>query len=68
MADVHTAITAVIRDLPGIGKDQQITDGPQRYAYRGIEQIKAELKPILAKHGVHYTPFSLTSVDRKSVV
>lgn len=59
---VHEAIAAVIRDLPAIGKDQRVTDGA-KYMYRGIEQIKAALKPLLAQHGVHYAPTSIVTVD-----
>lgn len=60
---VHQAIAAVIHDLPAIGKDSKITEGPQKYSYRGIEQIKAELKPLLATHGVHYAPTAIVQVD-----
>lgn len=60
---VHQAIAAVIEDLPAVGKDQRIEEGPQKYQYRGIEQIKAALKPLLARHGVHYAPHDITTVD-----
>lgn len=53
---VHEAIAAVIEAMPGIGKDSEITEGGQRYKYRGIEQIKEALKPVLASNGVHYSP------------
>ena len=53
---VHGAIAAVIADLPAIGKDSRMTGGGPQYSYRGIEAIKAELKPLLGKHGVHYAP------------
>jgi hypothetical protein len=56
---VHAAIAKVIGDMPAIGKNSRITEGPQKYAYRGIEGIKAELKPVLAKHGVHYAPHQI---------
>lgn len=60
---VHQAIAAVIADLPAIGKDSKITEGPQKYSYRGIEAIKAELKPLLGKHGVHYAPVDIGPID-----
>lgn len=54
---VHAAIAAVIEAMPGIGKDSEMGDGG--YRYRGIERIKAELKPLLAEHGLHYAPHSV---------
>lgn len=53
---VHAAIASVISEMPAIGKESEIKEGPQKYKYRGIEQIKAELKLVMAKHGVHYAP------------
>ena len=54
-AAVHAAIASVVSELPAIGKDSQMKGGAS-YRYRGIEAIKAELKPLLGKHGVHYAP------------
>ena len=58
---VHEAIAGVIRDLPAVGKDSEVTQGA-RYKYRGIEAIKAALKPLLAQHGVHYAPTTITEI------
>ena len=58
---VHEAIAAVIRDLPAVGKDSEVTQGA-RYKYRGIEAIKAALKPLLAQHGVHSAPTTITEI------
>lgn len=60
---VHEAITAVILELPAVGKDNQVDGKSGGYKYRGIEAIKAALKPLLAKHGVHYAPTAITQVD-----
>lgn len=59
---VHEAIAEVIGELPAVGKDSEIESGPQRYRYRGIEAIKAALKPVLAAAGVHYTLHRLVAV------
>lgn len=58
---VHQAIAAVINAMPAVGKDGEMLDGP-RYRYRTIEAIKAGLKPLLGRHGVHYAPHHLVSV------
>lgn len=49
---VHEAVARVIGELPAIGKDS--TGDGISYRYRGIEAIKAALKPLLAEHRVHY--------------
>lgn len=55
--NIHTAITAVIRDLPSIGKASQMTEpGAPRYRYRGIDDIMPHIKRLLAKHQVYVTP------------
>lgn len=59
--DVHEAIRRIIGDLPGIGKDSEGSGVP--YKFRGIEQIKTALKPLLAEHGVHYTAAILDVED-----
>ncbi len=60
---VHEAIAAMIGAMPAIAKDQRMADGPARYQYRGIEQIKAALKPLLAGHGIHYSAAAYEAVD-----
>jgi hypothetical protein len=53
-AGVVRALTAVIGDLPAIGKTDKSKDMP--YTFRGIEGITKELQPLLAKHGVVIVP------------
>ena len=64
---VHWQIAAVIGSMPGIGKDSEIEQGPQRYKYRGIEAIKAELKPLLAAHRVHYVLHRIVEITDDTV-
>lgn len=51
--NVIAALSAVMADLPGISKGEKSAQG---YNYRGIEQITAEVQPLLAKHGVVFVP------------
>lgn len=55
-ANVIEAITAVISEMPGIGKDLQAAAAQGGYAYRGVEQITREVQPLFAKHGVVVAP------------
>lgn len=57
--NVITALAAVMKELPAIGKGDK---SPEGYAYRGIEAITKHLQPLLAKHCVIITPSS-TIVD-----
>lgn len=51
--NVITALSAVMAELPGIGKTERSQQG---YQYRGIEAITAAAQPLFAKHGVVFTP------------
>ena len=50
---VIAALSAVMNDLPAIGKGDK---SPQGYQYRGIEAITKQLQPLLSKHGVVIVP------------
>lgn len=60
--NVHQRVADVIRDMPGIGKNERMDAPGAKYDYRGIEAIKLALKPLLGRHGVHYTPVELIEV------
>ena len=53
---LREAISAVMRDLPGIGKDGRADAAQGGYAYRGIEQITREVQGLFAKYGVVFLP------------
>lgn len=52
-ASVVQALTAVMGELGGIGKDDR---SPEGYSYRGIEAITRRLQPLLARHGIVIVP------------
>lgn len=52
-SNVIVALSRVMRDLPGIGRDSTSEQG---YQYRGIEAITKEAQGLLAKHGVVFVP------------
>lgn len=54
--NVIAALARVMDEMPGIGKDQRASAQQGGYAYRGIEQITRELQPLLARHGVVFSP------------
>jgi len=56
MNTVYQALTEIIKELPGIGKDGKGPADQGRYAYRGIEQITSHVSVLLAKHGVVVIP------------
>lgn len=67
-ANVIEALGRVMRDLPGIGKDQQASAQQGGYAYRGIEAITAEAQGLFARHGVVFTPHVLSYEVRDLVI
>ncbi len=54
--NVVEALARVMRDLPGIGKDQRAAQQQGGYAYRGIEDITRAVQPLLAREGVVFVP------------
>lgn len=75
--DVTAALAAVMGELGGIEKltaaeraRRGMGGGDQgvNYAYRGIDQIAAQVQPLLAKHGVVIVPTSTTSTVKEITV
>jgi hypothetical protein len=54
--NVIVALLRVMRDLPGIDKDQTAAAQQGGYAYRGIEQITRHTQGLFASHGVVFAP------------
>lgn len=63
--NVVAALSRVMAELPGIGKDQT---SPQGYQYRGIEQITKEAQGLFAKYGVVFAPEVESWEERELVV
>jgi hypothetical protein len=65
-SNVIEAIAAVMRDLPAIGKDSEVTgDGP-KYKFRGIEAITAAAQKLMGKYGVVFAP-RIVGMERRDV-
>jgi hypothetical protein len=54
--NVTEALSRVMAELPGIGKDERADPRQGGYAYRGIEAITRCVQPLLARHGVVFAP------------
>ena len=67
--NVISALSEVMKGLPGIPKGSQSSSGGQgfSYAYRGIEAIASEAAPLLAKHGVVFVP-KVESYETREIV
>ena len=59
MPEIYGKITAIMREIPAIGKDKQ--NKQQGFAYRGIDDVMNALFPLLSKHGVFVVPEVLSS-------
>ena len=55
-ANVTEALSRVMAELPGIGKDERAAPQQGGYAYRGIEAITRAVQPLFARHGVLLVP------------
>lgn len=50
-------------EVGSIAKDRQIEEGPQRYKFRGIEDVQQRLQPILTRYGLVILPRTLERID-----
>ena len=66
MSGIVEALNAVMVDVGAIGKNQQMKDGPAKYAYRGIEDILPAVHQAFVKHGVVAYP-TVTSSEHKDI-
>lgn len=49
--NVIQAIARIMAEMPPVGKNQQMTEGP-KYAYRGIEDVTAAIQKLMGRYGV----------------
>lgn len=57
------ALARVAKDVGGIAKDRQVTSGPARYNFRGIDDVLDTIHEPMAKHGVSFIPAGFTVID-----
>ncbi|WP_119728372.1 ERF family protein [Thermomonospora amylolytica] len=57
---VHVAWSRVMGDVRAVSKDDQVTSGPARFAYRGVDMALNVFGPACRRHGVLVVP---TKVD-----
>lgn len=60
---IHVLMSRVMSDMPAIAKNQQ--NSQQNYAFRGIDDVMNELKPVLVNHGVFYVPEQVVSNEHE---
>lgn len=60
---VQVLFVRAMGEVGAIAKEGQITEGPQRYKFRGIEQVQQRLQPILVKHGLVILPRTIERID-----
>lgn len=60
---VHEALAAVSRDVGSIAKDQQVTSGPARFNFRGIDDVLDAIHGPMAEHRVEFIPAGFTLLD-----
>lgn len=56
---VHTAWAAVMADVRAVGKNDEVTQGPARFNFRGIDGVLNAVGPIFRKHGVYVAPIGV---------
>jgi len=61
--NVHVAIAKVAAAVGHIAKDQQVTSGPARYNFRGIDDVLDTMHGPLADNGVSIVPSGFTIVE-----
>jgi hypothetical protein len=56
MATIYQALSAVMQDVQGVGKNQKNNTPGQSYNFRGIDAVTNAVGPALRKHGVIVVP------------
>jgi hypothetical protein len=56
MATIYQALSAVMNDVQGVGKNQKNNTPGQSYNFRGIDAVTNAVGPALRKHGVIVVP------------
>lgn len=65
-ANVIEALCRVMAEMPTIGKDSEMSEGP-KYKYRGIEQITPHTQQLFARHGVILAPHRIVRWDLRDL-
>lgn len=66
MADVHEAMTQVMRDVNALGKNQKNTH--QGFQFRGIDDVMQVFGPAMRKHGLRCVPIGAVSTQGEKQV
>jgi len=53
---VYLCVNDVMNDVGAVGKDGEVTSGPARYKFRGIDAVVKAVGPALRAHGVICSP------------
>jgi hypothetical protein len=61
---VTEALQRVAQEIGPIAKDRQVTTGPARYSFRGIDDVLTTIHDSMAKHGVSFVPYDVTIHDQ----
>lgn len=64
---ITIALSLVMEDVGAVGKDGQVTSGPARFSFRGVDAVVNAVSPALRRHGVVVAPKLLT-VERSTSV
>ena len=61
--NVAVALARVAKDVGAIAKNKQVTSGPARFNFRGIDDVLDTIHEPMAKHGVSFIPNGFTLID-----
>jgi hypothetical protein len=61
---VHVAWSRVMGTVRSVGKERRVTEGPARFAYRGVDEALNVFGPACRAHGVLVLPYRVESAYR----
>src|SRR5690242_6648626 len=59
---IHVLMGLILAELPAIGRNRENKE--QGFKFRGIDDVKDALNPLLAKYGVFYMPDTIERIAR----
>jgi len=61
---VQEALAQAALEIGAVGKNQQMSAGPARYNYRGLDDLMDAVHDPLARNGVTFSPHAIVIIDK----
>jgi len=64
---IYGQMCKILADIKAIGKEQTVKTGPQKFNFRGVDDVYNQLHGLFAKHNVFCLPFCIELLSEEAV-